>query len=537
MPVRKPLPTSLPLPSQRSLAISPHRPPQNTECILPPPTSMPFAALAGVDTLEVGYAIKLDGFKLDQAEFDNLAGAKKHAQSMGFNSPGAPVTVGGMRFNIAPTGRSGYAYVLSNKDVIVRLAAEARGGTLFPEVHVKFISDFLWEEGFGQAQAFMRWWVQERIGDIAYEKLSRLDLCVDVAGPAPEVDPLTNVVGRAKEAHEWDDLKIGTHSSSRARSGWTFGNRPTRCNIYDKRREIAKHHGAKLWFEDLWRGNGWDGQSPVWRVEVQLGRPTLKAFRLETFADVERRLADIWTYFSTGWLKIVEAVPGDPNRSRWPASTWWSVVQQSHVLFGKHEGKLERSEAAPSILTISRARRGYMVSEAAAHAAMLVERTSNWANVTAAASGIRVVAYHVLQELAEPQFALDVIDKMPRFTKARLANEGWFEKAPASLLEGESGPDRWAVVAPRKQDGDNLPPPTPPHNRWFIIEEESRRYQPSNDAEWWRYSDQPKPADDPGAGYFGDITPVTDVMSAGGFDQYDLDAEITQMLERMGVAS
>jgi hypothetical protein len=128
------------------------------------------------------------------------------------------------------------------------------------------------------------------------------------------------------------------------RLGLTFSARgPISCAIYDKVREVKR--SGKLWFEDLWSSNGWDGTGVVWRVEFRFKREFLRELRvdgvyhgIEDATDLPARLVDLWAYaaghvgggadgWPDGWLRLVVPVPDDGTRSRWPVHAVWQGVQ------------------------------------------------------------------------------------------------------------------------------------------------------------------------------------------------------------------
>jgi len=103
---------------------------------------------------------------------------------------------------------------------------------------------------------------------------------------------------------------------------------------------------GKTWCADLWRAHGWDGTSPVWRVEFRWKREALHTLKQEgvfhgikSVADLKERLSFLWTYSAghvqggtdgvpDGWLRYV-APSADRNPARWPVHLAWLVVQSA----------------------------------------------------------------------------------------------------------------------------------------------------------------------------------------------------------------
>src|SRR5262249_45646226 len=57
---------------------------------------------------------------------------------------------------------------------------------------------------------------------------------------------------------------------------------PHACSIYDKAREIRQHSPDKVWFADIWRGNGWNEADPITRAEMRYKRTILHEMGIET---------------------------------------------------------------------------------------------------------------------------------------------------------------------------------------------------------------------------------------------------------------
>lgn len=108
---------------------------------------------------------------------------------------------------------------------------------------------------------------------------------------------------------------------------------PHEAAIYNKPREIRFHSHDKLWFADLWRRNGWNGQDPITRVEMRYGREALHELGCEGVEATFERHDAIWAYSTREWLRHTLPDPTEPRRSLWPVSPWWEVVQAAS--FGK----------------------------------------------------------------------------------------------------------------------------------------------------------------------------------------------------------
>jgi hypothetical protein len=67
--------------------------------------------------------------------------------------------------------------------------------------------------------------------------------------------------------HRLETLQFSGHGS------------PVSVSIYNKPAEIEQKSRDKIWFYDLWRKHGWDGEAPVWRVECRLKREALHRYK------------------------------------------------------------------------------------------------------------------------------------------------------------------------------------------------------------------------------------------------------------------
>lgn len=123
-----------------------------------------------------------------------------------------------------------------------------------------------------------------------------------------------------------ETLDFGKHTS------------PISCCIYHKTAEIRQKSPTKIWFYDLWKRNGWDGASEVWRVEFRLTREFLHAASIEAAEDLPDHIQALWEYCAghpggaatdglpDGWLRYVIPTK-DTNRARWPVHPAWAVIQ------------------------------------------------------------------------------------------------------------------------------------------------------------------------------------------------------------------
>ena len=315
----------------------------------------PGIVAAGVDTLELNFGI--DDYK-ERGVFERLSVAKSEALAAGYKGRrGIPVEVFGNEFMVQARGsKGGYEYLLRNGDIDLQIMPDARGGRPCPEVRVISRSSFLWQ--WGDVRAYEK--VVEFVNDIAliaYCRVSRADLCVDKVMPLPEIDRKTQVVSRMRER---DLFYGGDFERGQRETGYQFGRGGVTCRLYDKAYEIAvKGHGHIM---PLWVENGWDGQSPVSRLELQLRREGLRRFdRTMDFATFQDSKSDIWAYMTDRYIRIVEASSAS-RKERAKVTEYWKDYQDCCELFGERMGVVPFRQASADWRPIVDQARGCLAS-------------------------------------------------------------------------------------------------------------------------------------------------------------------------------
>jgi len=311
--------------------------------------------LAGVDGLSVG--LMIGAYKLADEDWDKLAAAKAEAQETMFGSGGTAIKFQGQTFSVLPTGSQGYKYILINDDLTLQLAERAKGGSVYPEVRVTLRSEYLWHFTWQGAYQHVRCWV-ETWAVVLGEKVSRVDLNVDLNSDLPEVNITGGeVVTYARSKREYYER----HFKGLEETGYTFGKGNLVCRIYNKLAEIE--HSQKSWFKDMWRKNGWNGTSPVTRVEFQARRQFLRTMDIDTVADLEAQLADLWRYYRD-WVSL-RYKTRDSNRRRWPVQFFWKMVCDAVPNFGVVTGVARIVQRKPRVEMIDKLGRGVLTTMAA----------------------------------------------------------------------------------------------------------------------------------------------------------------------------
>ena len=292
----------------------------------------PHIVAAGVDTLELNFGVA-EYRKPD--EFKRLEDAKLEAASAEFKGKGVAVDWFGKEFMVQARGSRGrYEYLIKNGDIELQIMPDARGGKPSPELRAVFRSSYLWEVGeiqaYNEVVEFLNEWVF-----LEYCKVSRADLCADRIMPLPELNRKTEVVSvlRSRDKYYGGDFQQGQRET-----GFQFGRGGILCRFYDKAYEISvKGHGHIM---PIWTENGWDGVSPVSRLEIQLRREGLRRFDATMdFATFQHSKSDIWAFGTDKFLRIVKS-DSATRRERAQVTDYWKEYQSCAGLFGERRGVL-----------------------------------------------------------------------------------------------------------------------------------------------------------------------------------------------------
>jgi hypothetical protein len=289
---------------------------------------------SGIDTLVVGFSI--DSY-VGVNKFEDLIEAKSKAGERQFDKNGCGVEWFGSEFNVAARGAMGYEWVMRNADVTVCIAREAKGGSIIPEVYVTFSSQDLWTNGLDGAVMIFKSWLS-KWAVVSDTKISRTDLCVDVAMPFPVIDIKSEIVSRARRKMRVNEpQKVEHYVECRRDTGYRFGSGDLVGRFYDKTNEIKI--SQKEWMKEVWKAENWDGETTVVRYEFQCRRNFLKEMSVSSFEELKERLADIWRYCTHDWLRVCDQ-GANTNQSRWKSKDYWTLIQESVDLFGQAYGVL-----------------------------------------------------------------------------------------------------------------------------------------------------------------------------------------------------
>lgn len=264
---------------------------------------------SGVDALYLTgkTAVPDDLIELLAAEREHSAAARSTG-----GSPG-PLTFGAHEFAVGWGGWDNYRFRLDAPGrALIGLVSS---GAAFPDIRVQPRAEFLHAVG---ARGVLAWVydVVETLGLAVQWKVSRVDLFADFHGLGLSAESRWDFVCKAKRRKTFED-------GEDLETLYFGSGKPVMARLYDKTKESAAK-GAD-WWPHRW-GAAYRPGETVWRVEFQVERAYLKDVGLSSPEEVLDATARLWAKLSGEWLTL--RVPTeDSNRSRWPVSPTWEVVQ------------------------------------------------------------------------------------------------------------------------------------------------------------------------------------------------------------------
>lgn len=293
----------------------------------------------GIDTLKVNVKyLDSQGKPAQAQEFPNwleerLQQRQETARAQG-KAVTTPMTFNDARLMLLPNGAAVWKYIVKNDCLQLQMAPRLNIPAL---ARVTFASSYLWShaspnDAVDEVHAFCLDVFQR---DIMLQA-AQVDMCVDVVGLNIPADWRKVFLSRARGKEE-----IGPSQKDRSfyRGAkletllFSGHGKPVSCKLYDKTAEIKQHSPDKIWFYDIWKQNGWDGASPVWRIEFSEERECLHEQDIEDIYDALRNLKRMWTYCTQEWLRMVSPAR-TKNRALWPTSPAWKPIQAAFDTYG-----------------------------------------------------------------------------------------------------------------------------------------------------------------------------------------------------------
>jgi hypothetical protein len=214
---------------------------------------------------------------------------------------------------------------------------------------------YLWATEIGDALTQVYAFLTCLLGSEPFLQVSEAHLCVDVAGwelaVADAAAFVTRGHRRGLRLEDEDETPPGLQINLNGRRCGTLDfskGAAHSCCIYDKTKEITV--SRKDWMHEVWRSNGWDGESRVTCVEFRYKRECLREMGVEEAHAFLDQLPSLWAYSTKQWLR--HTIPlGDRNKARWPTSPLWEAVQQA-TFFGDGVPAVRERKTAGDLLVI-----------------------------------------------------------------------------------------------------------------------------------------------------------------------------------------
>ncbi|MEH6625426.1 MAG: hypothetical protein V7739_03200 [Motiliproteus sp.] len=287
----------------------------------------------GVDSLYVSYAGALTENYDTQLEL-----LKALAQSQdGSDQADACLFLADHSFAVQPKGRGRFPFLITDnwyQIQISRMKAEK-----VPLAYVQVASHLLTICGVDHSMDALNNIISVVAEKVIHPTVSRVDLCVDfVTDLDLEAIPHNHWVTRASNHSRYYVQKKF--------SGFTFGQGGAiSCRLYDKTLEIQQ--SQKTYLYELWKEKGWDGESPVWRLEFQFNREILSEVGIRTIKDMNEGLNGLWAYAVHQWLQLKAPQP-DSNTTRWPVYPEWEQFLKAEFNNGPRASALRvRKDSSP----------------------------------------------------------------------------------------------------------------------------------------------------------------------------------------------
>lgn len=277
----------------------------------------------GVDSLYLSYP-----GKLADPTTRKLEALKKLAQSdLESDQMAAQYQVGEHLFEVKDKGSGLFSYILRDNAFRISLSRPKSGAV--PMAYVQISSGLLSAYSPQLAEAKLGA-ILEQLGAIQTARVSRLDMYVDfTASVDMESWDRQAWVTRAHQVHAY---AVQGHFS-----GWAIGmGGVIAARLYDKTLEIET--SGKEYLKELWLKTGWDGVSPVWRLEFEFKRELLTQKGLSGLSETLDHLGGLWAYATDEWLRLTLPSEEDQTRSRWPVHPLWACL--ASVDWGKDGGPL-----------------------------------------------------------------------------------------------------------------------------------------------------------------------------------------------------
>jgi hypothetical protein len=277
--------------------------------------------------------------QLNTENENNLETLKKLAQSDDpMDQAFAVMELNDHLFEVKGKGKGRFPYVLVDNWFHIQISSSKAKS--MPMAYAQIASEILTYTGVLPSFVKLKGLFMS-LGELTSKaSVSRVDLCVDFTTDI-QLENLSrdSWVRRAKE--------FITHFDGQTFSGYEFGRGGDIVGrLYNKTLEIH-NKSNKIFFFPIWKDQGWDGVSDVWRMEFQFRRTPLRELGISTVSDLADKMDGLWEYATTNWLRLAVPSTSDKTKKRWPNHPLWDAISQAPWSGDRGEPLYRRTKSRP----------------------------------------------------------------------------------------------------------------------------------------------------------------------------------------------
>jgi len=288
----------------------------------------PLLLQSSVDALKLAFRVALAETEL--------------ARMARFLDAGEPAAydVGGDEFELRTIGGKNQKFLLSNAAATLCVGLDQHDFCITVDLRALFLRTTPLSRALEYAKGLARQFAATPIDEV---RVRRVDLCADATGLVFSREDEDNFVTRARRKVRYqapEKVFTSKRGDGVHLTGFAVapGN-PLHVRIYDKTEELFAVQGrdSEKTRTELatFRAAGWNGESPVWRVEVQLRGPALQEFNAVSPETLGHSLDSLWHYVvgsndshAQAWIRLVDRA-SSTRIERCRTDSRWGIYQSA----------------------------------------------------------------------------------------------------------------------------------------------------------------------------------------------------------------